>query len=141
MLDSESERPVGYSAPVDGDNTDNFESEPGHSGSLLDDISAFFDDGKTYVEAELAFQKTRLSYAANRGASGLVYLIGALAFLHLALIGLVIGGILALGDEIGFLGSTLIIVGVLLVAMAVLLLIARKKFRKLSDSFKGGSNG
>jgi len=35
-----------------------------HEHSLLDDVGAMFSDGRTYLEAELAFQKSRGGFAA-----------------------------------------------------------------------------
>ncbi len=104
--------------------------------SLTDDISALFDDGKTYVEAELAFQKTRLGYAANNGKSGIGLILAALGFLHLALIGLVVGGIISLIPYVGPLPATMIVVGTLLVGTAIFLLLAKRRFGNVSDAFK-----
>ncbi|MGB7408338.1 MAG: phage holin family protein [Pontixanthobacter sp.] len=105
-------------------------------GSLTDDISALVQDGKNYAEAEIRFQKTRLSYAADRGKTGLIYLLGGVAFLHLALIGLVVGGILSLATLVGPLAATLIIVVVLLLAMIILLMMAKTKFSRVANAFK-----
>ena len=104
--------------------------------SLTEDITALVDDGKTYVEAELAFQKTRMSFAANRGKSGAIFVLAALAFLHLALIGLVVGGLFALIPVLGPLGAMLAVVGGLLVGMAIFLFLARGKFVSLASAFK-----
>jgi hypothetical protein len=107
--------------------------------SLADDISALIEDGKTYAEAELAFQKTRLSFAANRGKSGLVFVLAALAFLHLALIGLVIGSILSLSVALGPVWATTIVVGVLIIGMAIFLFLAKSKFSSLASAFQDTS--
>ncbi|MCH2488193.1 MAG: hypothetical protein MK010_10690, partial [Erythrobacter sp.] len=50
---------------------DDAEAEIRHS--LTDDIFALFDDGKTYVEAEIAFQKSRSSFVANRAKLAVAY--------------------------------------------------------------------
>ncbi|GAA4643861.1 hypothetical protein GCM10023115_18210 [Pontixanthobacter gangjinensis] len=104
--------------------------------SLTDDINALVDDGKTYVEAELAFQKTRLALVANRSKSGIGLVLAALAFLHLALIGLVVGGIVALIPVMGPVGAMLVVVGILLIGMAGFLFAARGKFSSVSAAFK-----
>lgn len=103
--------------------------------SLADDIGALIDDSKTYAEAELAYQKSRLTFAANRGKAGVGFLLAALAFLHLALIGLVIGSIISLMPLIGPFGATLAVVGGLLVAMAIFLFFAKGKFAELAKTF------
>lgn len=110
-------------------------------GSLADDISALIDDSKTYIEAEIAFQKTRLSFAANRSKSGIGFILGALAFLHLALIALVVGAIISLIPIAGPVGATLLVVGTLLIATAMLLWLAKGKFASLSDAFRTDEHG
>lgn len=104
--------------------------------SLQADINALLDDGKMYVEAELAFQKSRLSLAANRSKSGVIYILAALAFLHLALIGLVIGAIISLIEWLGPVGATSAVVGTLLIGVAIFLWLARGKFVNLANAFK-----
>lgn len=116
-----------------------FDDAPKNSGperSLTDDIDALIDDGKTYVEAELAYQKTRLSYAADNGKSGVGFVLAAFAFLHLALIGLVVGAIFSLAAIIGPLWSTVAVVGVLLLGVMVFGLAAKKRFSKAADAFQ-----
>lgn len=122
-----------------GNGADNCDSR--YDGSLADDISALIDDGKTYIEAEIAFQKTRLSFAANRSKSGIGFILGAVAFLHLALIGLVVGAIISLIPIAGPVGATLLVVGTLLIATAVSLWFAKGKFASLSDAFRTDDHG
>src|SRR5690606_18468749 len=66
------------------------------SRSLLDDAEALIADGKTYLEAELEFQKTRAAYVADRAKAAAVYGVVAVLLAFLALIGLVVGLIIAL---------------------------------------------
>ncbi len=107
-------------------------------GSLFDDAYALYEDGRTYVEAEVAFQKSRAGYASRETGSGVVFALGALAFLHLALIGLVVGLIIALTPMIGGFAATGIVVGTLLVLTAIAALVARARFKRVSQAFKGG---
>ncbi len=106
--------------------------------SLGDDITALVDDGKAYVQAELAFQKSRAAFAAGEVKAGTVFALGMLAFLHLALIGLVVGLILSLAPIVGPLGATGIVVGVLLLGMALLGWLAVTHFKKISRAFDDG---
>ena len=109
-------------------------------GSLFDDAYALYEDGKTYVEAEVAFQKSRASYASREGISGVVFALGALAFLHLALIGLVVGLIIALAPILGAFLATGVVVGTLIVLTAIVGLVARSRFRRASGAFKEPSS-
>ncbi len=108
-------------------------------GSLFDDAYALYEDGRTYVEAEVAFQKSRAGYASRETGSGVVFALGALAFLHLALIGLVVGLIIALTPLVGAFAATGIVVGTLLVLMAIVGLLARSRFKRVSRAFKGNA--
>ncbi len=100
--------------------------------SLVEDVKALLDDGKTYLEAELQYQKSRAAYAVDRGKSGAIYGVAAAAVLHLALIGLVVGLILALSPLITAWGATAVVVGVLVAVAAVLGLAAKRRFTKLT---------
>lgn len=106
-------------------------------GSLADDVAALLEDGKTYVEAELAFQKTRAGYAGAKTRQGVVHALAALAFLHLALIGLVVGLVIALGPILTPLGAVAAVVGSLMVGVLIFALKARQGFRALGEAFKG----
>ncbi|NNC59032.1 MAG: phage holin family protein [Erythrobacter sp.] len=109
--------------------------EPPPFGSLADDVSALFEDGKTYLEAEVAFQKTRVAYVGDKAREGLVFGLGALAFLHLALIGLVIGLIFALAPYLTAFGSTAVVVGILLIGTVFFARRASRRFGDLGDAF------
>ena len=105
-------------------------------GSLSEDIVALIDDGKTYVEAEIAFQKTRFALAADRGKSGLLYGICAFAVLHLALMAFVIGVIFALTPLITAWGATAVVVGTLLVAGVIFGIKAKNRFAQLTAAYE-----
>ena len=104
-------------------------------GSLAEDVGALFEDGKTYLEAEVSFQKTRVAYVGDKARQGLVFGLGALAFLHLALIGLVIGLIFALAPYLTAFGSTAVVVGILLIGTVIFARRASRKFGDLGDAF------
>lgn len=104
--------------------------------SLTEDILSLVEDGKTYAEAELNFQKSRIFFVANRSKSAALYVAFALGFVHLALVALVLGGLLALTPVIGAFGATVLVVGILLGAATILVLLARTNARDVADAFK-----
>ena len=104
--------------------------------SLTEEITSLIEDGKTYAEAELAYQKTRAGFVADRGKSAALYGLFALGFVHLALIALVVGMVLALTPSLGALGATGAVVGALLLGVLILLLRLRAKAREISEAFK-----
>lgn len=103
--------------------------------SLTDDIVALFDDGRTMVEAEIQFQKTRAAFAFDRGRSGAFYGVVAFVLIHLALVALVVGLVIALTPLIGPWGATAVVVGVLVVAGLVFAMVARRKFARLAQAY------
>lgn len=107
--------------------------------SLADDFGALIEDGKVYAEAEIAFQKARLSYVADRGKSGAIFGVLALLVLHLALVALALGAILALTPELSAWGATALVVGLLIIIGVLAGLVAKDRFTKLSEAFAQGA--
>ncbi|MCB2089738.1 MAG: phage holin family protein [Sphingomonadaceae bacterium] len=108
----------------------------GAERTLSDEIVSLVEDGKTYVEAEIAYQKTRASLAAQSGKNGVIFVFAALAFLHLALIALVVGLVIALAPHVTAWGALAIVVGSLLLGVAIFAMLALKRFRRVSSVFK-----
>lgn len=115
---------------------DEADEAPPPYASLADDVTALIEDGKTYLDAEIAYQKTRASYAGEQARQGIVFGLGALAFLHLALIGLVVGLIFALEPYLTAFGSVAVVVGILLIGVVVFAMMASRRFKSLGSAFK-----
>ncbi|MBH5322565.1 phage holin family protein [Aurantiacibacter sediminis] len=92
-------------------------------GSLFDDVEALIDDARTYVDAELSYQKTRASFVGNRVKKTIAFGIVAAFFAVLATIGLTVGLIIALTPLVTAWGATAIVV---LAWLLVAYLLARK---------------
>lgn len=107
-------------------------------GDLRDEVAALVEDARTYAEAEMAFQKTRVSLAGKRGARALGLLVLALVLLHIALIALAVGAVIALAPLVTIWGAIAIVVGVLLVGVAALVLSARRDGNAVSAMFGAG---
>jgi hypothetical protein len=113
-------------------------AEPGgEARSLLEDVEALIDDGKTYLEAELAFQKTRAAFVGDRTKSAVVYGAAALLLVFLALVGLTVGAIIALTPLLTAWGASAAVVGTLLVAALLAALAARRAVTSLIGAFAG----
>lgn len=124
------------SARIAEEGTENYSTTPPHERrSVAEDFEALFEDGKTYAEAELAFQRTRARLAASHVKSGLVYGIFALFLLHMVLIGLTVGAILILAPRVGPLLATAIVAGVLLAGVIAFGLAARSRFGRIGALF------
>lgn len=107
--------------------------------SLLEDLQALYEDGKTYAAAELTFQKTRASFAGDKIKSVAVFGVGAALAGLLALIGLTVGMIITLTPLIGPFGATLLVVGVLLIAAFLCARRAGQAWGKIMSAFGSGA--
>jgi len=106
------------------------------SDSLLDDVEALVEDGKTYVAAELAFQKTRLNYVAEQAKSAAFYTLIAAALVVMAVVSLAIGGLLILTPVIGAFAATGVVFVALMVAAFVFSHFARRRIANAMDAFE-----
>lgn len=88
--------------------------------SLLDDIEALIDDARTYLDAELSYQKTRASFVSDRLKKTVVFGAGAALIVFLALIGLTVGLIIALTPLLTGWGATAVVVGLMLLVAYIL---------------------
>jgi len=102
---------------------------------LSDHVLGLIDDGKTYAEAEIAFQKSRMSFAGNHGKKGVLYGVCAFAVLHLALVSLALGSIIALGPLVTAWGAAALVSGTLILIGVILAVMAKNRFAKISDAF------
>ncbi len=100
------------------------------------DVDALIADGKTYLEAELTFQKTRAGFTADRLKWVAFYGAGAFALLHLALIALTVGLVIALTPLTGPWIATGIVVALLLAGTLVFVLRLRGKLADISSVFE-----
>lgn len=110
--------------------------EPHDGGSLTDDITALYEDGKTYAQAELAYQKTRARFTVDKGKMGAIFLGGALTLLLLAGIALVVGLVIALTPLITAWGATAVVVALLVIGALILGGMAKKKFTTMASAYK-----
>ena len=137
MMDSETRDRADYEGPLDlPDDYDNPDEEPGAAGpSLTDDLLALFEDGKTYAEAEVAYQKSRAGFAANRLKGVIAFGLGAFGVLHLALIALTVGLVIALVPLVGPWAATAIVTAALVIAGVVLLRLLKGRIDDIRDAF------
>ncbi|QSB43839.1 phage holin family protein [Tsuneonella flava] len=106
--------------------------------SLADDILDLIEDGKTYAEAELQFQKSRAAFVADKGRKGAALAISALLLLHLAVVTLALGVVIALSPTLTPWGATALVVGILAFVAIILGVAARRYFLRLGDAFGSG---
>lgn len=103
--------------------------------TLVNDMAALVEDGRNLFEAEIAFQKTRLAFAANRSKQAVISGLFALAFIHLALIALVVGLVIALTPLVTAWGATAIVVGLLLLGAFILMMRVKNSTEEIGQAF------
>jgi len=102
-----------------------------HERSLLDDVEALIDDGKTYLEAEVAYQKTRAAFVADRAKAALIYGVVAALLAFLALIGLTVGLIIALTPLLTAWGASAVVVALLVMGALIAVKGAANRWNRL----------
>lgn len=103
--------------------------------TLRGDVTALVEDARIYAEAEVAFQKTRAKLAGKTAGRALVLLVLAVVLLHIALIALAVGAVIALAPLVTIWGAIAIVVGVLLFGVALLVYSAVGRGKTLSAMF------
>lgn len=100
--------------------------------SLVDDVRQMVDDGRTLLEAELAYQKSR-ALVAGQGVKGIAgWGALALALVFFALMALVMGLLLALSELVGGWIAMVIVVLGLLLAAGLSGMAAGKRWKRMS---------
>ena len=134
--DADIPEPSDDAPPADG--AGDYGGDPaGDDRSLVEAVRALIDDGKTYLEAELGFQKTRAAFVADRAKSAMVF--GAIAALlgFLALVGLTVGSIIALTPLLTAWGASALVVAVLLLAAVLAVRAAGRRWSRLMRAIAG----
>lgn len=113
------------------DNTDDGASER----SLIEDVEAAIEDGKTYLEAELSYQRTRAAFAADRFKDAAVFAAIGMSLALLALVALTVGLVIALAPLLTAWGAAAAVTLAWLALAAVFMRMATARWRKLISVF------
>ncbi|MEO0698138.1 MAG: phage holin family protein [Pseudomonadota bacterium] len=103
--------------------------------SLVEELGALIDDARLYAEAELAFQKTRARLVGRNVGVALGAVVLAIILLHIALIALAVGLVLALEPLVTIWGAIGIVVGVMLLGVGALGWLAMARGRGIGAMF------
>lgn len=109
--------------------------EAAENRSLIDDVEVLIEDGRTYLEAELNYQKTRAMFAGDRAKGIALYGVVAFVFAWMALTGLTVGLIFALAPFLSGWGATVVVVVAWLIIAAAAVRVAARRWRELVRSF------
>jgi hypothetical protein len=105
--------------------------------SLQDDVEALIEDGRTYLEAEIAYQRSRAVYVVDEAKTAFIYVVAAALLAALTLIGLTVGLIIALATVIGAWAASGVVVGALALCTGLLLMSAQRRWTALMETLQG----
>lgn len=105
------------------------------SSSLFSEIGSLIEDGKTYAEAELAFQKTRASYVVSHAKWAAIFGGIAAVLVVMAIFAMVFGLILSLAPILTPIGATVAVTLAMLIVAALLATVAKLQLRKAKSAF------
>ncbi|MFB0611362.1 phage holin family protein [Aurantiacibacter poecillastricola] len=106
--------------------------------SLGDDLEALIEDAKTYLDAELSYQKTRAGFVADRVKKTVAFGVVAAYLAVLATIGLTVGLIIALTPLITAWGATAVVVLGLLLGAYLFVRKAAGNWQSMMSAMKSG---
>ena len=109
--------------------------------SLIDDVEVLIEDGRTYLEAELNYQKTRGLFVADRAGQVAAFGVAGLVFALMALVALTVGLVIALTPPLGVWGATGVVVIVWLLVAVIAFTVAAGRWRQLMQSFGSPGDG
>lgn len=141
MLDNEQDSQTrGRAAAPEAGRPDESASESGappppYEESILEEVGTLIDDAKLYAVAELAFQKTRARIVGKSLGVAVFAVILALILLHIALIAMAVGFVIALAPFVTIWGAIAIVVGVMLLGVGALAYLALSKGRQIARTF------
>ena len=111
---------------------------PENQRSLIEDVEALIDDGKTYLEAEIAYQKTRAAHVAEEAKGALIFGAVAAGLAFLALIGLTVGLIISLTPILTAWGASALVVALLVIGALVAARMAAGRWSGLMSVIDAG---
>jgi hypothetical protein len=109
--------------------------------SLIDDVEVLIEDGKTYLEAELNYQKTRALFVGDRAKQVVLFGLVGFVFAWMALIALTVGLVIALTPSLSAWGATAVVAIAWLLIAVVAVSVAGAKWRQIGKSLGAGEGG
>lgn len=121
------------------DDIDADEEDRGKS-SLFTEIGSLIEDGKTYAQAEVAYQKTRFSFFAGHAKWGVMLAGIAAVLVVISLFAMVFGLILSLAPILTPIGATAAVTLASLILAGLLAAVAKMQFAKAKSAFESREN-
>lgn len=106
------------------------EGEAAAERSLVDDVRAVIEDGRTLVEAEIAYQKSRAALAGDGAKSVAGWGLLALSLVFFALMALVLAAVMGVALWVSPLAALIGVPLVLLVLAALCGMVAARRWKR-----------
>lgn len=106
--------------------------------SLVEDVRQLVDDGRTLLEAELTYHKSRAVVATKAARSVAGWGVLALSLVFFALMALVLGLVLALVPALGAVGATVAVTAGLLAMGALSGWVAVRRWQRAAELIADG---
>jgi len=103
--------------------------------SLVDDLEAMIEDGRTYLDAEIQFQKTRVAYVATRARDAAILVAIGSGLALLALVALTVGLVIALTPHLTAWGAMALVTGAWATLSAIFIRKAAQRWNRLVAAF------
>lgn len=116
-------------------------SQADRARSVLDDVEDLLVNVRTWFDAEVAYQKTRVGFVGSSLKALIGLAVGAAVFGLLLLVALTVGLLIALTPLVTAWGATAIVVAILGVVIFLLLRTASARWRDMMDAVREGREG
>ncbi|MEO1048001.1 MAG: hypothetical protein AAFW59_06695, partial [Pseudomonadota bacterium] len=118
MLDNETD--MSTEGPTPSPVDEETAPSPHYDESITEEVGALLEDAQLYATAELAFQKTRAKLVGRNIGIAAGAIVVAILLLHIALIALAVGFVIALAPLVTIWGAIALVVGALLLGVVLL---------------------
>lgn len=108
--------------------------------TIIEELSALVEDAGIYATAELAFQRTRAKLAGRNIVAVLAFVVLAIILLHISIIALAVGLVIALEPLVTIWGAIGIVVGIMLLSVAILGLAAARRGQLIAEMFESSKD-
>lgn len=133
MLDNETD--MSTEGPTPSPVDEETAPSPHYDESITEEVGALLEDAQLYATAELAFQKTRAKLVGRNVGIAAGAIVVAILLLHIALIALAVGFVIALAPLVTIWGAIALVVGALLLGVVLLGSIAMKRGQVIGEMF------
>lgn len=103
--------------------------------SLFEDVEAIIEDGRTYLDAEIQYQKTRAAFVADKAKDAAIFAAVGGSMALLALVALTVGLVIALEPHLTAWGAAAAVTGAWALLAMIFIRLAARRWQRLVGAF------